>query len=532
MSACWPCPEGSVNNQKSTKCECNKGLYARFSDSPQMTCLECKPGFNCDESGMTWEELATHEGFWRDSVDSDTIYRCLIPQHCTGGHNSTCGPNRQGPMCSQCMEGFTGAIECTSCGSEEVSIGGAVAIVLLALLALVASFFLILKLAQKQVERMEKLQANPSALRTIKQASTRHLDIHSDREHTTLEVQASIKNVTMVTTMASRRAPSFLQKVKILVSFGQIAQHIAFAGDIPWPKTFQAFASAFAIFNFNFLPWSSLQCVAAINHILKTWIVCIVPIGVLLLMLVFMYLPMRYFESKDFSDDLQIKKQRKTTLRKFYRLCTFVTFLFYPFVASTVLSMYNCITISGVSYLTEDMSIVCGSPQWLANAMPMLAFVAIYPLGVPMLYWYLLKKHSKQLHKPELLLQYGFLCEAFRNDCWYFELLDMLEKLMVMSLVPFLPNKDEMMGTMIVVGIYLGIILFVNPYVRKGDDRLQVLVQANLLLLALMGYTLQSTGKATLDSVLDIIISILLIALVGVMILTAFIMLIRWVVKE
>ena len=49
---------------------------------------------------------------------------------------------------------------------------------------------------------------------------------------------------------------------------------------------------------------------------------------------------------------------------------------------------------------------------------------------------------------------------------------------------------------------------------------------------AFMGYTLQSTGKAVLDKVLDIGISILLIVLIIFMICTAFVMLIRFPVNE
>merc|ERR1740130_479756 len=169
-------------------------------------------------------------------------------------------------------------------------------------------FWFIIKLANKQVARIEKLNAAHETRHSI--VGSTSMEFPSGMGSTDgVNVDQHVAQVTAVTTLGSKRAPSFTQKIKILVGFGQIAQHIAFAGDIPWPGTFQAFASAFAIFNFNFLPWDSLQCVAAINHILKTWIVCIVPIGVLLLMLVCMYLPMRYFESKDFSDDLQIEKQ-------------------------------------------------------------------------------------------------------------------------------------------------------------------------------------------------------------------------------
>merc|ERR1740117_996826 len=73
----------------------------------------------------------------------------------------------------------------------------------------------------------------------------------------------------------------------------------------------------------------------------------------------------------------------------------------------------------------------------------------------------------------------------------------------------------------------MALILLVSPYVRKGDDRLALLAQANLMLLAMMGLTLEQSEVVVLDDTTDILLSVLLIVSISLMVATAFVMIIR-----
>jgi len=92
---------------------------------------------------------------------------------------------------------------------------------------------------------------------------------------------------------------------------------------------------------------------------------------------------------------------------------------------------------------------------------------------------------------------------------------DMANKLTLTSLLLFLPPTYQMPVGMVAITIYIISILTLRPYVRRGDDQLQLLALTEIFLLMLAGLVLQrNTGAAAaqLDPIVDILLSILLIA--------------------
>jgi len=75
---------------------------------------------------------------------------------------------------------------------------------------------------------------------------------------------------------------------------------------------------------------------------------------------------------------------------------------------------------------------------------------------------------------------------------------------------------------MLVAAAYTIIILLGQPYLRKGDDRLHLFVQIELLLVVLAGYILVTTEAVGLPEATDLLLSIVMIIMtVGVMTLFA-----------
>lgn len=103
----------------------------------------------------------------------------------------------------------------------------------------------------------------------------------------------------------------------------------------------------------------------------------------------------------------------------------------------------------------------------------------------------------------------------------------MLHKLVLTSLVTFLPANVVLIVSMVVTIGYMILLLLGHPYVRKGDDRFHLWVQSNLFLLALMGQilgTLENPYDSTFASpeVTEILLSLLLIAInVGLLLVGA-----------
>jgi len=236
------------------------------------------------------------------------------------------------------------------------------------------------------------------------------------------------------------------------------------------------------------------------------------------------YLPLLLLAMRDKHNDDDAKRQaRKISTWKFWKLCLFVVFLFYPFVCARLYAVYNCTLINGVYFLTKDFDIICGSSMWLEYAMPMLGFVIAYSVGVPLFYFVILYRNRERLQTPEMKLQLGFLSEAYGDYAWFWELVDMTHKLTLTSIIPnFFPDFMLMASCMVGLCIYMMAILMYDPYVRKGDDRLHCLVQADLILLALCGLILQSENEITLDPTVDWLVSLLLITVIIFMVSVAF----------
>jgi len=89
----------------------------------------------------------------------------------------------------------------------------------------------------------------------------------------------------------------------------------------------------------------------------------------------------------------------------------------------------------------------------------------------------------------------------------------MLHKLFATCLIGFLPWSVQLrLGTAILCS-YLIILLWLNPYIRKGDDALHLVAQIELVLLLTAGACFESAEKV--DAGLDAVLSVVLICMVG-----------------
>ncbi len=144
-----------------------------------------------------------------------------------------------------------------------------------------------------------------------------------------------------------------------MVSYFQIAVVLSFQGQAAWPNAFMQFIAWFSIFNFDFIPWQNLNCAVTLSFFSRVMVVGCLPVVIVLGLLSWFYLPFYFVQNHDLVDQL-VKEQRKSHQnRRFIKLSLFTAFLLYPFVSRTILTVYNCIDVEGVSYLVADVSILC-----------------------------------------------------------------------------------------------------------------------------------------------------------------------------
>jgi uncharacterized membrane protein len=89
--------------------------------------------------------------------------------------------------------------------------------------------------------------------------------------------------------------------------------------------------------------------------------------------------------------------------------------------------------------------------------------------------------------------------------------IDMLHKLIITSVIAFFPYTWQLNTAMIVVCLYASALYICKPYVRKSDDRLQLVSLAEIIMLLMSGNVF---NQAEYDPLYDWLLSIILIALV------------------
>lgn len=287
-----------------------------------------------------------------------------------------------------------------------------------------------------------------------------------------------------------RRAPNFIYKVKILLGFFQVATIMPLNGIVNWPLYWTRFISVFSFFNFDFIPWSSLSCATSISYLDKALIIGCVPIAAVILIAVVVFVWDKSTYKYSLETQMEVQMHQRQVWRQFTKLVLFTVFLLYPFSSKVTLGVYNCVTVEGQTYVAADFTLNCTDDYYTRTAAINAIFVLLYPIGVPVACFYILYRNLHRLREPEVVLQFGFLYDAYADDRWYWEVFDMTHKLCLTSITLFLPSKAVMPTNMCIIVLYFIGLVLANPYIRKGDDRFHLLVQVNLYLLALIGLIL------------------------------------------
>ncbi len=143
------------------------------------------------------------------------------------------------------------------------------------------------------------------------------------------------------------------------------------------------------------------------------------------------------------------------------------------------LSFFLCRTVDGTSYLVADFTLQCGSEEWNKYLPLAIVAVLVYPIGIPCALFIALYRVRRRLKHPHVQMSYGLAYEAYLNEYWWWELIDMTQKLFLTSLLGFFPASAQCGVGMTVCILYLLALLIADPYVRRIDDRLCCTVEVS-----------------------------------------------------
>jgi hypothetical protein len=506
-AACIACPQLSIANDARVDCLCNVGYYSNASsDEPSgKKCFKCPTGAACNALGITWDTLSTSQGYWRSSTQATEFYSCQFLSDCQGGRSSQCADNKVGPICALCEPGYTTfGNTCQECGSKSATVATFIVLVIVISFLVVGMYYVVLKFDKRQLRKFKKSMEMQEFM------GDEHLDNFSLYDDENFE--ASSLDGT------PQRPPNFAYKLKIVLGFFQISVGLAYSVNIQWPSLFKEVIAQFNIANFDIVQWTRVSCVfPSTDYIYKHLIVCLAPLILGSVVASGYLVPkyLRWFAAMAGGSEDSLKKSSlslKRGIRKFWKMFLFTLFLLYPTVSSIVIRLYSCRTIEGVSYLVADFNIRCSSSRWFNAALYNVVFVVIYPIGILSMFAWILWENRDRLNEFECLIQFGFLYGDYNHDVWWFELVDMSHKLFMTSALALIPDDAVHAVALVVLGLHFIGLLWMNPYVRKGDDRLHLLCQGILFLYVLGGYVY---GLASVyDSATDTMLSVLFIVMV------------------
>jgi len=304
---------------------------------------------------------------------------------------------------------------------------------------------------------------------------------------------------------------SAVYNLKIILGFLQIATTLRYLPSIFWPSMFRAFLSAFDFVNLALIPWNSVGCVVPIDYYIKMVGMIIIPAGVIAVLSCLFLIPLYAFDRADFGDDDHSKLRRKKYRLLFYKAIIFTLFLIYPAVSRQVISFFNCETINGKSFLVADFHLECYTNRWYQYATAAGVGIVVYPVGIPLLFLGLLCRNRMNLRRPGIMVSLGFLYESYNANVWWFELVDMGYKLIMTSLLVFIPSNLQLGCALVVCLGYCCAITLLKPYVRSRNEVLAFLVQVEILLFLLAAYTNQN--NVIVANFEDVLLSLLLIGM-------------------
>jgi hypothetical protein len=277
-SACVDCPQSFEPNPNHTACLCGAGFFFGRSgpSATQPTCLACPEGIECLAQGATLDSLTVRPGYWRSSTESLDVYRCLVDAHCEGGREAECAANREGPLCALCRSGTQPVVSggCEACASRR---GVNVFVTVLVSLVVLAAMGLVYAMV---------LYTDRSLLLMVMQKDARRVALIRERHHEGFDRGGYDEFADPTTHSGAIRSPSYrplgkpnlTYKLKIIVGFFQVSTNLAFALQMPWPRTFVRFVSAFNVFNLDFVQWASVSCVTRVDFFTKLILITLIPL--------------------------------------------------------------------------------------------------------------------------------------------------------------------------------------------------------------------------------------------------------------
>ena len=435
---------------------CEEGFYN--NDDSGVECVRCILGTRCQQAGVTRHSLPLLRGWWRPNSSSTQVYQCPDGTRensgCIGGTGPLCKEHLQGPYCQVCNDSDVRRFydrdvsECSAC-SEKLAERMAPSWVVLA-------SGLALLLAAPRI--------GPSVTRTVRRRIPRLL---------------------------TKWAP-LKDKLRIVWGSFQIIYQVPTIYQLSLPASVTAIIESFTpIFSLgiDFLTTIPLECVGLGGFRTELVVYMLLPILVLGVTypLVVSAGPKNIKTANMTNRASHAQRAVGRHFRQGLPLALLISFLAFPIVSTKAFQAFPIERVGGIIYLKADYRVTGGSSRHTVIKAWASVAILLYPLGIPLLYGYLLYKVRGTLQKRErspLSSALAFLHRPFKPKFFWWELVLVAQKLILVGLFvlnPFRPGTSVQLtlGTAVSF-IFMAVQMQVQPYRRRQDNTLATVTNISL----------------------------------------------------
>lgn len=469
---------------------CRVGTYS--ADVSPDPCQICPDGTECNDVGIQIPCISN--GYWRaeplvkeqlGDFQTYPVFACDFVEGCVSGCtlNDTCAEGRVGTSvtCGVCQEGyylnFRG--KCLRCAEDNALSPLSVILIYIGFIFFLGVIFCIgihlfasSEIQALKVSSPSASSKNPAALSKVAHAMTK--------------VKS---NVTAY--LSPHNFRDVLITSKIVLAFFQVMSAFFLLDLNNMSSIFQDF-----VHNFNINPFRGNEDVVACSTlsdtipsyyfiVLNCFFLPLIITGMFgaISLCVYYYHRMqllRMTPSQSLTKTQQENCFKLSSLlgTMFTRIILWLCLVFYPSLCSIVLSVFNCrdFGVSGI-WLRVDNEISCESATYTAYVCLASVGVLLYVVGIPLLFFYAIKnRHLSLWHVSSRFLHQGFV------DEWiYFEIVDLIRKLLITSVSQFVasPSSSSQVLFMLIINCFaLYLLTTATPYRHPNDNNLSTVLTA------------------------------------------------------
>ena len=355
------------------------------------TCVECRTGLDCDEPGNDLVHLSTEAGYYRVATTSRRAYACFVDAACPYGEavgGDACRAGHQGHTCSSCVANHYLTVDgvCRRC-TVAVNIG--VQAAYFAILIIIATVICWLicsdrgtRLCMSLVDAHAGSGANDAV--SLVQKTRKENESFRDRDEEYIDKKQVIVFV----------------KIRAVLTFAQLASTMpAVLGTLNFPSAYLSVLKVASLANLsflNFLPSRCLTSISARAYYVRSLVVTTASPILFMAFLAIVY------KSKTTLHGTMVRRKR-LFYTEFFLLVTHVVL---SVTSITSFQAFVCDEFDAgdqgtVKVLRVERTLSCESQLWHHTAVYAGFMVAIYPVGVPLLYAVLLFAHHEKLNPTQ-----------------------------------------------------------------------------------------------------------------------------------